>query len=67
MNAYHASARYRIEHNLANDTYLLTLFSESFLGMDNKDSAGWYAYAAVDSAKKYQLKKELGDAYRAPV
>ena len=32
--------------------------------MSNKDSAGWYAYAAVDSAKKYQLKKELGDAYK---
>ncbi len=33
VNAYHESARYRIAHNLANDTYLLTQFSESFLGI----------------------------------
>src|SRR5579864_4947646 len=31
--------------------------------MNNKYSAGWYAYAAVDTAKKYNLKKETGDAY----
>ena len=65
VNSYHESAKYSLENNAAGDTYLLTQFSESFLGMDNKDSAGWYAYAAVDSAKKYQLKKELGDAYWA--
>ena len=64
VKTYHESARYRMLNNAGEDTYLLTLFSTSFLDMNNKDSAGWYAYAAVDSAKKYQLKKELADAYR---
>ena len=35
------------------------------MSTNNKDSAGWYAYAALDTAKKYHLEKETGDAYLA--
>ncbi len=63
VRTYHEAAAYKILNNTANDTYLLTLFSDAFLGMNNKDSAGWYARAAVDSAKRHQLKKELAYAY----
>ncbi len=43
--------------------YSLVLLSAIFYKMNNKDSTGWYAYAALDTAKKYKLKKEMGDAY----
>ncbi len=55
---------YSVLNNAAGDTYMLTLISDAFLHLNNRDSAGWYAYAAVDSAKKHRLKKELADAYR---
>ena len=47
------------------EAYTLGLISNLFLRAKNKDSARWYAYAAIDTAKKYQLKKETGDAYSA--
>ena len=65
VNTYHEAAAYKISNNVAGEVYMLTLFSAAFLGMNNKDSAGWYAHAAVDSAKRYQLKMELADAYQA--
>lgn len=48
-----------------NMAYSLVLISECFLEMNNKDSVGWYAYAALDTAKKYHLRKETRDAYQA--
>jgi two-component system, NtrC family, sensor kinase len=65
VQTYHEAASYKILNYPATNTFLLKLFSDAFLAMNNKDSAGWYARAAVDSAKKYNLKKELGDAYQS--
>ena len=64
VQAYHEATTYRILNDAAENTYLLTQISFAFQAMNNKDSAGWYAYAALDSAKKYNLNKELADAYR---
>ena len=64
INTYHEASMYSVLNNAAGDTYMLTLISDAFLHLNNRDSAGWYAYAAVDSAKKHRLKKELADAYR---
>jgi two-component system NtrC family sensor kinase len=64
VNNYHAA--FEVWKNLKDYPdmdYSLALLSSIFNQMNNKDSAGWYAYAAVDTAKKYKLKKETGDAY----
>jgi signal transduction histidine kinase len=45
--------------------YSLFSISSTYLQMNNKDSAGWYAYSALDTAKKYHLEKETRDAYSA--
>ena len=66
INNYHNSMIiWRNERDNAGMAYTLVLMSKSFLLMNQKDSASWYAYAALDTAKKYQLKKETGDAYQA--
>jgi two-component system, NtrC family, sensor kinase len=65
VNAYHEANINGVLNTRAEKAYLLTLFSKSFLAMNNKDSAAWYAHAAVDSAVKYKLKKELADAHGA--
>jgi two-component system, NtrC family, sensor kinase len=43
--------------------FTLSFLSNVFLIMNKKDSAGWYAYAALDEANKYKLRKEPMDAY----
>ena len=63
INLFHEARIYKNVDDRRGDTYILVLFGYAFLSMNNKDSAGWYAYAALDSAKKYHLVKELGDAY----
>ena len=63
INLYHEARMYNDIYNYRGDTFMLTLFSDAFLSMNHKDSADWYARAAVDSAKKHHLVKELGDAY----
>ena len=59
-NALEVWEKLRDYHSL---DYTLVLLSSVYLTMDNKDSAGWYAIAALDTAKKYTLNKEIGDAY----
>jgi two-component system, NtrC family, sensor kinase len=64
VNNYHAA--FEVWKNMKdyhNMDYSLVLLSEAFNNMNNKDSAGWYAYAALDTAKKFKLKKETRDAY----
>jgi two-component system, NtrC family, sensor kinase len=65
VNLFHEACIYSSSNDHRWNTYILAEFSDAFLGMNNKDSARWYGYAAVDSAKKYHLVKELGDAYES--
>jgi two-component system NtrC family sensor kinase len=64
LNNYHAALeiwkKLKEYHNV---DYSLVLLSSVFDHMNNKDSAGWYAFAALDTAKKYKLNKEMGDAH----
>ncbi|HLY71125.1 MAG TPA: hypothetical protein VKR53_15435, partial [Puia sp.] len=64
VNNYHAALEvWKNLKDYPDIDFSLVLLSSIFRQMNNKDSAGWYAYAAVDTAKKYNLKKETGDAY----
>ncbi len=64
VNNYHAALEvWKNLKDYPDMDYSLALLSSIFNKMNNKDSAGWYAYAALDTAKKYKLKKETGDAY----
>ena len=64
VDNYHAALEvWKNLRNYPDMTFSLVLLSSIFDKMNNKDSTGWYAYAALDTAKKYKLKKEKEDAY----
>ena len=45
--------------------YSIAQVSYYYCGLKNKDSASYYAYAALAMAKQKDLKKEITDAYKA--
>jgi two-component system, NtrC family, sensor kinase len=64
INSHHeALAIWRKQSDYHGLAFSMTLLSATFLQMNNKDSAGWYAQAALDTALKYHLAKETFDAY----
>jgi len=60
-----AISLYKKQNAYRHITYMQTELSETFVALKNKDSAAFYANAALATSKEHDLKKELIDSYNA--